>query len=721
MSGFSDITDPSPYGDGCTKEALNQPCVPMPAVFIPTERKLKTKVYLEEYYSIEILRNALKNRCITGYLISYFRDYVLKTFQHVTYPDEILQIVEHYLKTGDSIGIAIWIKNKSVLLDILNNRLQNLEIKKDRIYKNIQNLKKLLGLDEVEFKLFTYAVLYHNSEDEFSRLFRNLFELKNGNSNYFYHCINELSQALDMNVTKTRNALKTLLDSKALYSIGPKEHINLNESMQRAILSNKNLDYSSFLGKERKTSLLWKNFSHVKNKELIKSLIENAIKSDKKGINILLYGLQGSGKTVFASTLAKELKMKAYFIGEEEHVASSEASSTKRDIRVDSLVVANNLVKNLDENIFFILDEAEDLLSYNMYMMENKQKVFWNRLLEENNKPIIWICNDISSMDKAFLRRMSFIEKFEELDKEHVAAQLNKSAKKHKLQLDRTTTDKIISYSLPVATIVNSMECTSMVKGTNEQLLTLIESKVKVLDNKKMVDTETKLPKEYGVEFVNTKIDLEVLKNKIKETGRMNFSMCLYGPSGTGKSLYAKYIAKELGLEVNYKRCSDLISMYVGQTEINIRNAFEQAKEQKKMLIFDEADSFLQDRRKAQRSWEVTEVNEMLTNMEYAEYPFICTTNLMTEGYIDPAFMRRVTIKLKFDYLKKDQIKNVFQRYFGMEAPNSVLKIHNLALGDFGVVASKLEFFGKKDVDEIVKMLKMETDLKEDSKLSVGF
>lgn len=53
--------------------------------------------------------------------------------------------------------------------------------------------------------------------------------------------------------------------------------------------------------------------------------------------------------------------------------------------------------------------------------------------------------------------------------------------------------------------------------------------------------------------------------------------------------------------------------MYVGETEQNIAKAFKEAKDKKALLIFDEADSFLQSRTNAQRSWEITQVNEMLT------------------------------------------------------------------------------------------------------------
>jgi hypothetical protein len=64
------------------------------------------------------------------------------------------------------------------------------------------------------------------------------------------------------------------------------------------------------------------------------------------------------------------------------------------------------------------------------------------------------------------------------------------------------------------------------------------------------------------------------------------------------------------------KQASDLMSKYVGETEQNMAAMFREAEAEKAVLLLDEADSFLQDRRGAQRTYEVTEVNEMLQGME---------------------------------------------------------------------------------------------------------
>ena len=66
-----------------------------------------------------------------------------------------------------------------------------------------------------------------------------------------------------------------------------------------------------------------------------------------------------------------------------------------------------------------------------------------------------------------------------------------------------------------------------------------------------------------------------------------------YGKSGTGKSMTAEAIAKELGKKVYHINYSELESKYVGETPKNIRKAFANAARDDAVLIFDEADSFL--------------------------------------------------------------------------------------------------------------------------------
>ena len=100
------------------------------------------------------------------------------------------------------------------------------------------------------------------------------------------------------------------------------------------------------------------------------------------------------------------------------------------------------------------------------------------------------------------------------------------------------------------------------------------------------------------------------------------------------------------------------MSKYLGETEQNMAAMFRDATSEKAVLLLDEADSFLQDRRGAQRTYEVTEVNEMLQGMERFAGVFICTTNLLDR--IDQAALRRFTFKIRFKPMTSVQRERMF-------------------------------------------------------------
>ena len=204
--------------------------------------------------------------------------------------------------------------------------------------------------------------------------------------------------------------------------------------------------------------------------------------------------------------------------------------------------------------------------------------------------------------------------------------------------------------------------------------------------------------------------DLTRLAERIADSGEPGVSLCLHGPSGTGKSAFARHLAQRLGLDVMEVRASDLLSKWVGETEARIADAFRTAAEQRAMLIFDEADSLLRDRQSARTGWEVTQVNEMLTWMEAHPLPFACTTNLMDS--LDPATLRRFLFKVRFLPMTAEQARDAFQRAFGVPAPVDLADLSPLAPADFAVAARKARVLGLDAPDELVELLRQEVALK---------
>src|SRR5690606_20854223 len=118
---------------------------------------------------------------------------------------------------------------------------------------------------------------------------------------------------------------------------------------------------------------------------------------------------------------------------------------------------------------------------------------------------------------------------------------------------------------------------------------------------------------------------------------------------------------------------SDLTSSFLGESEKAIAAAFEEASDLGAFLIIDEADSLLRNRGTARHSWEITQVNEMLTWMERHPLPFACTTN--APELLDPATARRFLFKVRFLMMDEGQIAATFFRAFGSQAPKSILQL----------------------------------------------
>lgn len=107
------------------------------------------------------------------------------------------------------------------------------------------------------------------------------------------------------------------------------------------------------------------------------------------------------------------------------------------------------------------------------------------------------------------------------------------------------------------------------------------------------------LPPVYDPALARADTDLGDLADRLVAAPSRRWSLLLAGPSGTGKSAYASHLAERLGIDLILKRGSDLLNMFVGGTEANIAKAFAESAQTGGLLLIDEADDFLFDRREA--------------------------------------------------------------------------------------------------------------------------
>lgn len=153
------------------------------------------------------------------------------------------------------------------------------------------------------------------------------------------------------------------------------------------------------------------------------------------------------------------------------------------------------------------------------------------------------------------------------------------------------------------------------------------------------------------------------------------------GPPGTGKTMAAQVIAKELHMELYKIDLSKVIDKYVGETEKNIKHIFEQAKKSNSVLFFDEADSIFNKR------LEASGANERFANIEsslllqcieeYSGITILATNNFTS---IDGAFIRRFKYYLLFKEPDEQIRYEIWQSVFPAEAPvNQEVDLRELA------------------------------------------
>jgi len=631
--------------------------------------------------------------------------------------------------------------HKKEIITMLRKRLHVLEKMPSIAYpkilkRNIKKVIRIIGLNSVEkdILIFTIHLKYYDLMDSVTRTLDDISTDR---------LVMVLSVLLEHKPSKIKLALspKGKLASSGLVTVdrdGSNTMLNKLEILSRDFadrMMTLDADIEEMIRdsvrKCSKSALNVDDFSYLENDlSLLIPYLKQSIDERKKGVNILFYGQPGTGKTELTKAIAKALDTGIY----EVSYADEDDEPISGDKRLKAYKVAQSFFGN--NNVMLMFDEIEDVVGDNRtfgFFSAPKQnnKGWMNRILENNQIPTIWITNDIRSMDPAMIRRYDMsIEipippkaKRKEIIEQDCGKMLSQNS------IEKIAKNESIAPALVAraAKVVNSIDKTKTNKEKAfENILnnTLKAQGYPIIQNSSEVDA---LPKSYDPKYINTDVDLQELTEGIKQNP--NARICFYGVPGTGKSAFGKWIAQYTDKPFLLKKGSDLISMWVGGTEKNIANAFREAKEEGAVLVFDEVDSFLQDRRGAKNSWEVTQVNEMLVQMENFDGIFIATTNLMSG--LDQASLRRFDIKLEFGYLKPKQAWRLFIKECKLLEIDIIDKVKlkqkintlaQLTPGDFAAVKRQNMFRPLKSATMFADRLEEESALKEGkSHMKMGF
>lgn len=471
------------------------------------------------------------------------------------------------------------------------------------------------------------------------------------------------------------------------------------------------------------------DFPHLKcNLDLLTPYVKRAISRRKVGVNILLHGPPGTGKTQLARIVGEIIGVPVFEFATED----ADGDPIRALARLSALRVSAAIFGNTPT--LFVFDEAEDVFSAvsdNDKSAVQAHKGWFNHMLEKNKLPILWISNSIEKLDPAYIRRFDFI------------LEVPIPPKKQRTRILEKTVGKIATKSL-IHQLAESEHLSpavvarahNVIRGIGKDLPTahrdealsrIIANTLKAQGHPDPTRANVQVvqPGLYDIEHLNTSVDLQQIAANLRKSPSAR--LCLYGPPGTGKTSFGHWLANEVGQPLLLRKASDLLSPYVGMTEQKIARTFETAQQDGAVLLIDEVDSFLRDRTQTKHSWEVTQINEMLTQIETFPGILIASTNLIDQ--LDPASMRRFDIKLHFGYLLPEQVSRLLVSYCkNLGLPNPTIADLKLAgsmdfaaPGDFAAVARQHRFQPFRDAYSLLQAVIAESELKANCSRRIGF
>lgn len=594
---------------------------------------------------------------------------------------------------------------------------------------NLRQLADCLGLSQLELEIVAFLVLLEQ-DNALSQAMSLFYILSVGTQ----QLVSLLATALGY---PRRQVAKAFDANNLLFSCGliqESRHGNGLELMRGLddilLYEQEGLQslLQAFSSKHNVTALTLDDFTHLQPfiERLTRYLLRNQ-QQPQIGINILLYGEPGTGKTELTRVLAAHLSSSLH----EVKFANAQGEALNGRERFARYQLCQQMLRT-DAHSLVLFDEVEDVFNERI---SQGHKAWVNRLLENNPRPAFWLTNEIYDLDPAFIRRFDLVLAMPELT---TAARLNIAKRVlNKLNVSEPWLQKLAKQSrlqpahlAQAAKVVKKLgyRKTEKIEAAMENLLANL---YQALGFRWQRLNQSVTPSLFNPALCATDAQLAPIIAGLARSGMGR--ICLFGPPGTGKTALAQHLAASLNKPLIAKKASDLLDAYLGGTEKKLAAAFAEALESDAILLIDEADSLLASRAGAVRNWEVSQINELLVQMEQYNGILVMATNFMS--HLDTAALRRFDFKIRFNYFNAEQAWMYFNTQLGLSLDQqfyeqTVGHLHTalstltqLTPGDFAAVARRHLVMGEKlSPDSLLAGLQHEHSLKTaDQSKPIGF